>query len=57
LSLIFLAGTPAMVILGSLKDLLTTEFAPMAMPLAISIGPNIFAPGPMYTLSPIFGAE
>ncbi|OHD75952.1 MAG: hypothetical protein A2V99_18790 [Spirochaetes bacterium RBG_16_67_19] len=56
MSLIFLAGTPAILILGSLKDLLTTEFAPIAMPLAIWIGPKIFTPGPMYTLSPIFGA-
>ncbi len=42
---ISLAGIPAIVQLSSLKDLLTTEFAPIAVFLPISIGPKIFTPG------------
>jgi hypothetical protein len=37
--------------------LLTTEFAPIAILSAITIFPKILAPGPIYTLFPICGAE
>jgi hypothetical protein len=56
LSEILRAGLPAIVTLGSLKDLLTNEFAPIAIPSAISISPSITTPGPTKTLLPIFGA-
>jgi hypothetical protein len=47
LLLITCAGEPAIVTLGSVNDLFTTELAPIATPSAIVMSPNIFAPGPM----------
>jgi hypothetical protein len=35
------------------NDLFTTLFDPIAIPPAILTSPDILAPGPMYTLSPI----
>lgn len=55
MSFTFLAGTPAIVILSSSKDLLTTELAPMQTEFPIRIFPNIFVPGPIQQLSPIVG--
>jgi hypothetical protein len=51
-----LAGIPAKTILSSLKDLFTTAFAPIITLLPSFIGPKIFTPGPIYTLSPMIGA-
>jgi hypothetical protein len=44
---IFFAGNPAIVIPGSVNDLLTTELAPIAILSPISISPNILTPGPI----------
>ena len=41
------AGMPAIVIPGSLNEVLTTEFAPIAIPSAMVIGPYILTPGPI----------
>lgn len=51
------AGIPATVILFSINDLLTTEFAPMVTLLPITIFPNSFAPGEIKQLSPMVGVS
>jgi hypothetical protein len=45
--LIFRAGAPTIMMSGSEKDFVTTEFAPIAMLSAIVIRPNMTTPGPM----------
>ena len=39
------------------NDLVTTAFAPIIVLAPISTFLKILAPGPIYTLSPIFGTE
>lgn len=56
-SFTFWAGTPAIVIFSSVKDLLTTALAPIVIPFAILMFPNSFAPGPIHTWSPIVGTS
>jgi hypothetical protein len=41
------AGAPAIVMFGSMNEAFATEFAPIAMLSAMTIGPYRTAPGPM----------
>ncbi len=50
------AGTPTTVQLLGIS-FMTTAFAPITTLFPILIGPKIFAPVPIYTLSPITGTS
>lgn len=52
-----LAGLPAKTQYSSEQSLLTVALAPIVTLLVMLIFPNKIAPGPMYTLSPIWGAS
>ena len=55
-SLIIFAGTPPTVTEAG-TSFVTTAFAPITELSPIEICPIIFAPGPIYTLSPIIAAS